>query len=207
MEYQLNGIKSIKQKQKKTTMEKFYLKNGKEVKIGDTLTKVTKTKHPLLGEGTVVESVVVTKAALPKLIERGIITTSPGSDFDVDKVMSATESHMSLHYYVEKLAKKLNWKVEKMYSYLNTIDSVYPAAAFSIVLREVAIELDKKYEDHIEKSPEIYVVSMLDGRITKANKAHIKNYRNFAAFRSVEDAKTACSIVREILKELFRSGK
>lgn len=187
-------------------MEKFYLKNGKEVKIGDTLTKVTKTKHPLLGEGTVVESVVVTKAALPKLIEMGIITTPFGSDFDVDKVMSA-KPHMNLHYYVEKLAKKLNWKVEKMYSYLNTIDSVYPAAAFSIVLREVAIELDKKYEDHIEKSPEIYVVSMLDGRITKANKAHIKNYRNFAAFRSVEDAKTACSIVREILKELFRSGK
>lgn len=206
MEYQLNGIKSIKQKQKKTTMEKFYLKNGKEVKIGDTLTKVTKTKHPLLGEGTVVESVVVTKAALPKLIERGIITTSPGSDFVYIKVRP-TEPHMNLHYYVEKLAKKLNWKVEKMYSYLNTIDSVYPAAAFSIVLREVAIELDKKYEDHIEKSPEIYVVSMLDGRITKANKAHIKNYRNFAAFRSVEDAKTACSIVREILKELFRSGK
>ena len=190
----------------KKTMKKFYLKNGKEVKIGDTITKVIKTKHPLLGEVTMVENVVVTEAALPKLIEKGIITTSLGSDFDVDKVKHA-EPHMNLHYYVEKLAKKLNWKVEKMYSYLNTIDSVYPAAAFSIVLREVAIELDKKYEDHIEKSPEIYVVSMLDGRITKANKAHIKNYRNFAAFRSVEDAKTACSIVREILKELFRSGK
>lgn len=190
----------------KKTMKKFYLKNGKEVQVGDTIAKVIKTKHPLLGEVTMVENVVVTEAALPKLIEKGIITTSLGSDFDVDKVKPA-ESHMNLHYYVEKLAKKLNWKVEKMYNYLNTIDSVYPAAAFSIVLREVAIELDKKYEDHIEKSPEIYVVSMLDGRITKANKAHIKNYRNFAAFRSVEDAKTACSIVREILKELFRSGK
>lgn len=187
-------------------MEKFYLKNGKEVQIGDTLTKVTKTKHPLFGEGTVVESVVVTKASLPKLIERGIITTSPGSDFDVDKVKPA-EAHMDLHYYVEKLAKKLNWKVEKMYNYLNTIDSVYPAAAFCMILREVAIELDKKYEDHIEKSPKIYVISLLDGRITEVNKAHIKNYRNFAAFRSVEDAKTACSIVREILKELFKSGK
>lgn len=187
-------------------MEKFYLKNGKEVQIGDTLTKVTKTKHPLLGEGTVVESVVVTKASLPKLIERGIITTSPGSDFDVDKVKPA-EAHMDLHYYVEKLAKKLNWKVEKVYNYLNTIDSVYPAAAFCMILREVAIELDKKYEDHIEKSPKIYVISLLDGRITEVNKAHIKNYRNFAAFRSVEDANTACSIVREILKELFKSGK
>lgn len=191
----------------KKTMKKFYLKNGKEVQVGDTITKVIKTKHPLLGEVTMVENVVVTEAALPKLIERGIITTSPGSDFDVDKVLKPAEVHMDLHYYVEKLAKKLNWKVEKVYNYLNTIDSVYPAAAFSMILREVAIELDKKYEDHIEKSPEIYVISLLDGKITKANKAHIKNYRNFAAFRSVEDAKTACSIVREILKELFKSGK
>lgn len=190
----------------KKTMKKFYLKNGREVQVGDTISKVIKAKHPLLGEVTMVEKVVVTEAALPKLIEGGIITTSLGSDFDVDKVKPA-ESHMNLHYYVEKLAKKLNWKVEKMYNYLNTIDSVYPAAAFSMILREVAIELDKKYEDHIEKSPEIYVISMLDGKITKANKAHIKNYRNFAAFRSIEDAKTACSIVREILKELFKSGK
>lgn len=198
----------LNNKNKKTMkkfLKKFYLKNGKEVQVGDTITKVIKTKHPLLGEVTMVENVVVTEAALPKLIEKGIIT-SLGSDFDVDKVKPA-ESHMNLHYYVEKLAKKLNWKVEKMYNYLNTIDSVYPAAAFSMILREVAIELDKKYEDHIEKSPEIYVISMFDGKITKANKAHIKNYRNFAAFRSVEDAKTARSIVREILKELFKSGK
>jgi hypothetical protein len=199
----------LNNKNKKTMkkfLKKFYLKNGKEVQVGDTITKVIKTKHPLLGEVTMVENVVVTEAALPKLIEKGIITTSLGSDFDVDKVKPA-ESHMNLHYYVEKLAKKLNWKVEKMYNYLNTIDSVYPAAAFSMILREVAIELDKKYEDHIEKSPEIYVISMFDGKITKANKAHIKNYRNFAAFRSISDAKTACSIVREILKELFKSGK
>ena len=190
----------------KKTMKKFYLKNGKEVQVGDTITKVIKTKHPLLGEVTMVENVVVTEAALPKLIEKGIITTSLGSDFDVDKVNPA-ESHMNLYYYVEKLAKKLNWKVEKMYNYLNTIDSVYPAAAFSMILREVAIELDKKYEDHIEKSPEIYVISMFDGRISKANKAHIKNYRNFAAFRTIEDAAIACRITKDVLKEMFRSGK
>lgn len=188
-------------------MEKFYLKNGKEVQIGDTLTKVTKTNHPLFGEGTVVESVVVTKAAIPQLLKAGIISKS------IEKVVKEAEEHemeekkLSLDYYIEKLAERLGWKVEKVYNYLNTIDSVYPAAAFSMVLREVAIELDKKYEDYIEKSPEIYVISMLDGRIIKTNKARIKNYRNFAAFRSVEDAKFACSVTREILKELFKSGK
>lgn len=191
----------------KKTMEKFYLKNGKEVQIGDALAKVTKTKHPLFGEGTVVESVVVTKAAIPRLLKAGIISKSIGKVVKEAEEHEMEEKKLSLKYYIEKLAERLGWKVEKVYNYLNTIDSVYPAAAFSMVLREVAIELDKKYEDHIEKSPDIYVISMLDGRITKANKARIKNYRNFAAFRSVEDAKTACSIVREILKRLFKSGK
>ena len=182
-------------------MEKIYLKNGKEVQIGDTLTKVSKVVGPFFGKGTVVQHIVVTRDILPKLLEAGIITTKPA------KSVVETEVPMELEYYIQKIADKLGWKVEKVYNYLNSVDAILPAAAFSMVLREIAIELDKKYEDHIEKSPEIYVISMLDGRITKANKAHIKNYRNFAAFRSVNDAKIACRITRDILKEMFKSGK
>ena len=182
-------------------MEKIYLTNCKEVQIGDTLTKVSKVKDPFFGKGTIVQHVVVTKGILPKLLEAGIITTKPA------KSVVETEVPMELEYYIQKIAEKLGWKVEKVYNYLNSVDTILPAAAFSMVLREVAIELDKKYEDHIEKSPEIYVISMLDGRITKANKAHIKNYRNFAAFRTIEDAKIACRITRDILKEMFKSGK
>lgn len=191
----------------KKTMEKFYLKNGKEVQIGDTITKVIKTKHPLLGESTMVESVVVTKAAIPQLLKAGIISKSIGKVIKEVEEYEMEGKKLSLDYYIEKLAERLGWKVDKVYNYLNTIDSVYPVAAFSMILREVAIELDKKYKDHIENSPEIYVISLLDGRITKANKAHIKNYRNFAAFRTIGDAKTACNIVKELLKELFKSGK
>lgn len=191
----------------KKTMEKFYLKNGKEVQIGDTLTKVIKTKHPLFGEGTMVESVVVTKAAIPQLLKAGIISKSIGKVVKEAEEYEMEGKKLSLDYYIEKLAERLGWKIDKVYNYLNTIDSVYPVAAFSMILREVAIELDKKYKDHIENSPEIYVISVFDGRITKANKAHIKNYRNFAAFRSVEDAKIACNIMKDILKELFKSGK
>ena len=182
-------------------MEKIYLTNGKEVQIGDTLTKVSKVKDPFFGKGTVIEHVIkVTKDILPKLLEAGIVTTKLD-----EKPVAETKTPMELDYYIEKIANKLNWKVEKVYNYLNNVDTILPAAAFSMVLREIAIELDKKYEDHIEKSPEIYVISMLDGRITKANKAHIKNYRNFAAFRSVDDAKIACRITKDILKEMFKS--
>lgn len=188
-------------------MEKIYLTNGKEVQIGDTLTKVSKVKDPffdkgIVAQGIVAHHIVVTKDILPKLLEAGIVTTTKPA-----KSVVETEVPMELEYYIQKIADKLGWKVEKVYNYLNSVDAILPAAAFSMVLREIAIELDKKYEDHIEKSPEIYVISMLDGRIIKDNKAHIKNYRNFAAFRTIEDAKIACRITRDILKEMFKSGK
>ena len=181
-------------------MEKIYLTNGKEVQIGDILTKVSKVVDPFFGKGTVVQHIVVTRDILPKLLEAGIITTKPA------KSVVETEVPMELEYYIQKIADKLGWKVEKVYNYLNSVDAILPAAAFSMVLREIAIELDKKYEDHIDKSPEIYVISILDGKITKANKAHIKNYRNFAAFRTIEDAKIACTITRDILKEMFKNN-
>lgn len=184
-------------------MEKIYLTNGKEVQIGDTLTKVSKVVDPFFGKCTVAEHVVVTKDILPKLLEAGIVTTTKPAKSAVVE----SEVPMELEYYIQKIAERLGWKIEKVYNYLNSVDTILPAAAFSMVLREVAIELDKKYEDHIEKSPEIYVISMLDGRITKANKAYIKNYRNFAAFRSVSDAKFACKVLREVLKDMFRDGK
>lgn len=183
-------------------MEKIYLKNGKKVQIGDTLTKVSKVVDSFFG-GAVVQHIVVTEDILPRLLELGIVTTTNPTKSTVVE----SEVPMELEYYIQKIAKKLGWKMEKVYNYLNSVDSILPTAAFSMVFREVAIELDKKYEDHIEKSPEIYVISMLDGRITKANKAHIKNYRNFAAFRTIEDAKIACRITRDILKEMFKSGK
>lgn len=185
-------------------MEKIYLINGKEVQIGDILTKVSKVNDPFFGKDTVIEhfQVKVTKDILPELLKAGIVTTTKPA-----KSVAETEVPMELEYYIQKIAKKLGWKIEKVYNYLNNIDTILPAAALSMVLREIAIELDKKYEDHIEKSPEIYVISILDGRITKANKAHIKNYKNFAAFRSVSDAKIACRITKDILKEMFKNGK
>lgn len=182
-------------------MEKYYLTNGKEVKVGDTISNVKTFIHPMLGEINVTECIVVTKDTLPILEQAGVVLK-----YEKNK-KNTNEVPMGLDYYVQKIADRLGWKIDKVCNYLNSVDSILPAAAFSMVLREVAIELNKKYEDHIEKSPEIYVISMLDGRITKANKAHIKNYRNFAAFRTIEDAKIACRITRDVLKEMFDSGK
>ena len=186
-------------------MEKFILKNGKEVKMGDKLLKHG-VVDSLLGKVTIMQEVIVDEKTLPELIKAGVLTQvdcTHGANCSC-KHCTKGEIPMDMNFYIEKIAARLGWKPEKVYNYLNNVDSILPAAAFSMVLREIAVELDKKYEDHIENSPEIYVISMLDGRITKANKAHIKNYRNFAAFRTIDDARIACRIVKPILKEMFK---
>lgn len=126
-----------------------------------------------------------------------------------EKIIAALEVNvpLSLGFYVGKLAERKSWKFEKMSNFLNNLAEINLGAAFQVVLREVAIELDKKYADHIEKSEEIYCVSLTNGHIFKADKKFIKNFRNFAAFRTIDDAKLACKITRELLKDMFKSGK
>ena len=186
-------------------MEKFILKNGKEVKMGDRLIK-NSIINTFFGKIVHLQEVIVNEKTLPELIKAGVLTQvdcTHGTDCHCGHCTN-NEIPMDINFYIEKIAARLGWKSEKVYNYLNNVDSILPAAAFSMVLREIAVELDKKYEDHIENSPEIYVISMLDGRITKANKAHIKNYRNFAAFRTIDDARIACRIVKPVLKEMFK---
>ena len=179
-------------------MEKFVLtQSGKEVKVGEKLTVKVAVNTPF-GVGTVTHEIPVNENTIPELVKNGVLKPIEGEGNFIP---------MDINFYIGKIAKRMNWKIEKTYNYLNNIDSIMPAAAFSMILKEIAIELDKKYEDHIENSPEIYTISALDGRITKVNKAHIKNYRNFAAFRSVSDARIACSILREPLKDMFKNER
>lgn len=183
-------------------MKKFILvHNGKEVKIGDVLTKQGVIDTPF-GKTVIFQETVITEQSIPGLITAGTIKPVEGPCYDE----CAKEAvPMDIAYYVHKIAKRLGWHPNKVTNHLNAIDTIYPSAAFNVILREVATELDLKYADHICNSPKIYVVSLLDGIITEANKTHIKNYKNFAAFRSVSDAKIACSIVRDMLKEMFKN--
>ena len=187
-------------------MEKFILKNGEEVKMGDKLIKHG-VVNTLFGKGIIMKEIIVDEKTLPELLKAGVLTPAGYAHGTgcTCRHCAKSEVPMDLDFYIEKIAARLGWKPEKVYNYLNSVGSIFPAAAFSMVLREIATELDKKYEDHIENSPEIYVISLLDGRITKANKAHIRNYRNFAAFRTIEDAKIACKILKPVLKGMFKS--
>lgn len=186
-------------------MVKYVLKqNGEEVKVGDTLINRGIVDIPL-GKAHVFQEILVTKDNIPELIKEGIITLAHLSNCTCNECLP--EEKMQISYYVNKIAERLDCIPSKIGKLLESLNYIHPAASFSVVLREIAIELDKKYDDHIQNSPKIYVVSSLDGRITEANKAHIKNYKNFAAFRSIEDARIACKITRKLLKNMYKSGK
>lgn len=191
-------------------MEKYYLSNGKEVKVGDLINKKMDYDSPIFGKVHLNSTIEISKENIPLLLKNGIIYTKTIEESEEQNNIEDNEFlnspvSMDLNFYIEKIARRLNWKIEKVYNYLNSIDSIYPVAAFNIILREISIELDKQYEDHISNSKNIYAISSINGKISPVNKAQIKNYSNFAAFRTIEDAKIACRITRDIIKDLFKS--
>ena len=71
-------------------------------------------------------------------------------------------------FYISQAGKKLGIDPLSACKLLEMVAIMNPTAFFSILLREVAVELDKKYPDHIENSKEIYYINVFNGTITKA---------------------------------------
>ena len=176
-------------------MMKFIVaKSGKEINLGDKILIVEAVNTPV-GMIEALKIVTVTKELMSKFIKDGKVNVI--EENDINKIWNNA---------IESLAKKTNWKEEKLSNILATLHLANPWAATQMVLREIAIELDKKYDDHINKSEKIYAISPQDGRIHEINKKTVKNYKAFPAFRSIEDAKIACSLIREHLKSIFSNA-
>lgn len=168
----------------------IFVKTGKEVEMGKTLAFGMNSAYGFMPFYTV----VVCEESIPFLIEEGVI-----------KEVEDEGTHVDPNFYLEHLAKRIHWNVDNLRKYLGNLYTIYPAAVFSILLREVAIVLDKKYPDHIERSKDIYFIGMADGEIHKMKELHkVKNFRNFAAFRTLEDCMQAKEILKPIMKGLFK---
>lgn len=108
---------------------------------------------------------------------------------------------------LDKIADRCNLSIVDIHKLADLLAKINPSLLFSLFLKEIAVNLDSKYEDHISKCEEIFTISTLDGRIHRVPRANIKNFRNFAAFRTEEDARTACRILRPLLKSMFKNDK
>ena len=121
---------------------------------------------------------------------------------DYNKSSSKSEIE-DINYYINLLAIKHDWKKEKMDNFLGKVYDINPGAAISIMLKEIAITLDKKYSDHIKNSPQIYAFSLASGKVIQLDKTNIKTFKSFAAFRSKEDVEFAVKILGGLIDEIF----
>ena len=173
-------------------MKKYLDKRGNEIKVGAVLVCT------LLNSETEERShkiIIATKEVLEKAVKDGVL-----------KVVEEGGTHLDIDFYVKHFADRIGWKYENLLKYLDNLYKIYPTAVFQILLREVAIVLDQKYPDHIERSKEIWTISLATGEIGKIpeNKRHlIRNFRNFAAFRTLDDVMAAKHILKVPMKELF----
>ena len=116
---------------------------------------------------------------------------------------SLKNENKDINYYIKLLADKHNWKEDKMNGFLGRVYEINPGAVISILLKEIAIELDKKYPDHIRFSPEIYIFSANRGKIVQLDKANIKTFKFFAAFRTKEDAEFAIKVIDGLIPKKY----
>nr|DAI58971.1 MAG TPA: hypothetical protein [Crassvirales sp.] len=191
MESQLCGSQSINYK-KKSMKKLIFVETGKEVEIGKKVAFGMNSAYGFIPFYTV----TICEESIPLLIEEGVI-----------KEVEEEGTHVDPYFYIEHLAKRIHWNKDNLQKYLANLYTIYPAAVLSIMLREIAIVMDEKYKNHIENSKEIYVISTLSGEITKVkNLDRIKNFKNFAAFRTLDDALAAKHILRDPMKQMFKRG-
>ena len=156
--------------------EKRYIfkKSGSAINIGDEI-----------DFGRI--SVIVSESNIPLLIRYNIIEEL---EFTIDDYAERVIDKLKLYPSIGKL-------------FLGSLFKANSGLVFSLLLKEIAIEIDNRYEGHISKSPEIYSVSALNGEIKKINKNNIHTYEHFAAFRTKEDALEAIHILKDLYQDMF----
>lgn len=176
-------------------MKKYYyvgVTPKREVKIGDKVV-INSSFFPI--------TLTITPKILAELVLAGLVCMEESEDSVESK--KDTKVPMDARYYIANFGKKQGWNFNDTVKNLDSIGNIYPMSSFILILREIAVELDKQYPDHINNCKEVYTLSSLNGKIYKVPTVTIRNFKNFAAFRTEEDAKIACSILRNQIKAMF----
>ena len=179
-------------------MNRFFIKDTKEeVFLGKPL-KITLSKG---GVTQYIDANPCTPELMAYLINLGVVVTSS----DKPKYPNPHGISLSVKYYVAKLAKKMNLKFEVCESMLGYIASYSPMTVMSLLAKQISLELDQHYEGHIRNAEHIFVLSTINGTITEipSEARADTNYRNFTAFRSLEDVNLAYSILSHLYNEAF----
>lgn len=109
--------------------------------------------------------------------------------------------------YMANTSEAFKGDVHLCHSFLHTLLETNTYAFISLMMKTIAVLLDQKYPDHIRNCEKGYVFNLGVGHIVEMNVCAIPYVQAVAIFRTLEDAKLACKILRPVLKETYRYGK
>ena len=175
-------------------MKKYILKSGKEVKFGDIIYARNVTGYPSIMLVTLDEDSVDTLKELGIVIEKDV----KDEKFDIAFI----DCHLRMVY--EYIANKLDISIQGAKNYLMDLEDISPTAALNIYLKRISNKLIKKYDKTpIRELPEIYIISIYNGKVEAICPKDIKNLKYFAWFRSKEDAEFARRCVINLIEKMF----
>lgn len=179
-------------------MEKsFITKEGKRVFLNEPFNACFETKE----EGCTVVHLIRTNkldaTTAERLVRLGVL-----KEYGVPKAENITIKDM--FKLIGKWIVGTPDAIETIIELLNTLPDYIK---FEMMLRAAAVLIDRKYPDHINnaKVDKYFTINMTDGKVCEVPKKSIKNFRNFAAFRTLDDIKIATKLLRPLMKHIWPS--
>lgn len=173
-------------------MVKYYLKDGQEVKIGNTV-EIQKPIDTTLGKGTATVNVLVTQATLELLIKEGFVVKKDDNEWTEERLKGHFEL---LKPYIRRFARKNKMTYDDAVCALATILEMSPASHIQMLL-EVMSEVMNR-----EKSaaPVVFILSpSYDYRVSQIN---LKNAKLRPKFFSRADAERAYMLLKPFIDEI-----
>ena len=196
-------------------MKKYILKNGEEVEFGDIIEVSKKCKGGyLIIKATLDEDSLDMFKQLNIIREREVKDNNKNVMNDIDKMKDAAmlkyeellneirEFHINKVY--ESIARNLGVNKTEAIKYVQDLSELNTASAFSLVLKRMALRLDRNYEGHIADIKRTYYVSVADGKIHTILTSSV-NPRNVALFRNYNDAQFAIECFYWLYDKMFNT--
>ena len=184
-------------------MKKYFLNNGEEIKFGDII-NATKDE----GYKTTIITCIFDKDSIDFLkelgivIEKGIEEKTTKKQENSDKELISMVSY--LDYVLDYVANRIGASRVEAVKYLYSLEKINPLAVLTVYLKRISYRLNKKYDNTpIRELPKIYIISVYDGKVKAICPKDIKNLKNFAWFRSKEDAEFARQCVINLIEKMF----
>lgn len=173
--------------------DKFITKEGKKVSLGEPLSITDTLKKKGVKTTYIFRSDKLTSLQAKILVMKGMLKEEKESKVPtIDETVALINTWLMGTPHEKGTAREF---LAAMPGYV----------WFSVMLRAFAVLIDRKYPDHINNADvdKYFTIDMTNGRVCEVPKGKIKNFRNFAAFRSIDDIKIATKVLRPFIKELW----